>query len=164
MIWFDIWSITQCAKCQRAWWLMLNSILFLYVPHHQWKEVIIGFVLGLFVTYRQCDSVIVDRFSKMTYFINYQKTHYKTLNAILMLLNSFLWILCISTECLRSLYSIKTRSSWAIYEGAYRKGWTYLFNLAQHITLRRMVRLSPLKRALKIYWEVLLETVWSSWT
>ena len=71
--------VAQCRICQLAKVKKQNIGLYTHLPvHHEpWKDVSMDFVLGLPMTSRGHDSilVVVDRFSKMTRFISCNKTN-----------------------------------------------------------------------------------------
>ena len=71
--------VAQCKTCQLAKAKKENTGLYtpLLTPHKPWKDVNMGFVLGLPRTARGHDFilVVVDRFSKMAHFILCKKTN-----------------------------------------------------------------------------------------
>jgi len=71
--------LRRCATCQMAKSHLLPQGLYtpLPVPTQPWVEVSMDFILGLPRTQRGKDSifVVVDRFSKMAYFIPCSKTN-----------------------------------------------------------------------------------------
>ncbi|GJX45517.1 RNA-directed DNA polymerase [Tanacetum coccineum] len=72
------WVIERCKICHIAKTHGTNAGLYtpLSVPEAPWEEVSLDFVLGLPRTQRNKDSmmVVVDRFSKMAYFVFCSKT------------------------------------------------------------------------------------------
>ena len=70
--------VGQCLTCQLAKHCKQNTGLYtpLLVPDRLWQDVNMDFELGLPRTFRKHDSilVVVDRFSKMAYFLPCSKT------------------------------------------------------------------------------------------
>jgi hypothetical protein len=70
--------LARCTTCQRAKSRINSHGLYmpLHVPSIPWEDIPMDFVLGLPRTHPARDNifVVVDRFSKMTYFIFYHKT------------------------------------------------------------------------------------------
>jgi hypothetical protein len=71
--------VNSCGVCQRSKWGSSNAGLYLPlpVPSKPWEHVSMDFVMGLPLTSRRSDSimVVVDRFSKMAHFVACKKVH-----------------------------------------------------------------------------------------
>jgi len=70
--------VERCYVCQKFKGVLTNAGMYtpLLVPEAPWLDVSMDFMLGLPHTQRDCDSilVVVDRFSKMAYFVACRKT------------------------------------------------------------------------------------------
>ena len=69
--------ISRCMKCQQVKVEHQQPVGLLPVPEWKWEVISMDFIIGLLMTWRQHDSimVVVDKLTKETYFIPVKSMH-----------------------------------------------------------------------------------------